>query len=177
MRELLVDACVMINISASGVSIGELANSNQHLFLMAKNAANEAMYVVSDDNGVLEEIDLRRYVQANELSIVELAQHELETFVKLTRQVDDGEAATLAMSIHRRWPIATDDRKAQRLALATNPPLELVTTSSLMRGWAENQSIPKEQVHEVLRGIERRASYVPGASDPCQSWWTDQTSS
>ena len=178
MRELLLDACVIINLAASGVPLQDLASGNRVDFVMTRRTAEEALYLDPvDEGGAQEEIDVVGFARQGALLLIDLLPDELSTFIELARHVDDGEAATLSVSVHRGWACATDDRKAQRLALEVEPPLEIVTTSSLMYGWAENRSVPAPQVHHALQGIERRASFVPRASDPYQSWWTGITNS
>ena len=115
MNELLLDACVLINLIASGVPLRELAERSEVSFRIAELTAAEALFVVADD-GLLEPIDLDALVAGSELIVEALAETEYEAFMKLASEVDDGEAATLAIAAARRWPVATDDRKAQRLA-------------------------------------------------------------
>lgn len=172
MDELLLDACVMINLAASGIPLRDLASHNQMAFAMVRVAAREALYIRAiDDRDRHEEIDVADHARRGELTLVDLGHDELPTFVDLARHLDDGEAASLAVAIHRRLPLATDDRKARRLAQASTPAVELVTTSELLRGWAMDQDEPAARVSGALRGIELRASFVPGRNDPHHGWW------
>ena len=172
MRELLLDACVMINVAASGVPLGELASRNRVTFAMARLAAAEVLYLAPvDEGGTPERINVMGYARRGDLRLADLTLDEQSTFLKLARDVDDGEAATLAVSLHRGWAVATDDRKAQRLAHAAEPPIALVTTSALLHSWADGHDEPAERVSDVLRRIERRAAFVPRRSDPNRNWW------
>ena len=164
MVDLLLDSCVMINLAGSGVSLGELARSNQVAFRMARVAAQEVLYVGSSgDDAALEEIDLADFVGRDEIGLVDFDDEERMAFIEFARYLDDGEAATLALAVSRGWPVATADRKAQRLAATLQPPVRLLTTSTLLRTWAELSDSP-ERVGEAVRNIERRASYTPRIS-------------
>jgi predicted nucleic acid-binding protein len=52
---------------------------------------------------------------------------EATTFVDLSREMDDGEALTCALAMHRQCDVATDDRKARRI-LSARAPQVLVTS-------------------------------------------------
>ena len=172
MDELLLDACVMINLAASGIPIGDLAGRNDVAFLMVRVAAREALYIRAiDDLDRREMIDVADLAHRGEVTLVDLRSDELPTFLDLARHLDDGEAASLAAAIHRRLPLATDDRKARRLAQARIPAVKLVTTSGLLRGWASAQDEPAAHVSDALRSVEIRASFVPGRNDPYRRWW------
>ena len=166
MKELLLDACVVINLTASGVPFQDLARRNGVRFVMVSPAAGEVLYL-------RERIVMMDNARRGDLRIVDLEPDELASFVELAQRVDDGEAATLAVSVHRGWPVATDDRKAQQLARDLEPPIEPITTSALLHRWASKQDEPAERVVEVLRRIETRARFVPPRSDPHRRWWSE----
>lgn len=52
-------------------------------------------------------------------------------------------------------------------------PLQLavVTTSELLRQWAEAGNVSREEAAETLRRIETLASFVPSPRDPNHRWW------
>lgn len=58
---------------------------------------------------------------ASDAAVACLVSEEEETYVNLALQLDDGEAATGALAIHRGAVVATDDRKAIRIL--TGEPL------------------------------------------------------
>jgi predicted nucleic acid-binding protein len=59
---------------------------------------------------------------------------ELERFVKIATALNDGEAMALAIVCHRGWRLATDDRKAARIADSFG--VQVGATSELVRQWA-----------------------------------------
>jgi hypothetical protein len=175
MSELLLDACVLINLAATGVPLVEFAERNEMTFHMASVAAAEVLYLI-DDRGHLETIDVDAYVDDGVIHLALLTEAEQEQFIRFARDLDDGEAATLAVATARGWRVATDDRKARRLAGTLQPPLELVTTSALLHGWTANRSEPSPHVAAVLQRIELRASFAPPRDDPLREWWVSNSS-
>jgi predicted nucleic acid-binding protein len=171
MEDLLLDACVALNLIASGVSLDELAGASCVRFIMTSVAASETLWLEPvDPLGVRELID-DSVLADRGVSLVTLTEIETVSFVELARSIDDGEAATIAVAIHRRLGVATDDRKAVRLAESQSSSIEVVRTSQLMRRWADNSNAIQIQVREAIRTIQRRANYVPPRDDPHLDWW------
>ena len=100
----------------------------------------------------------------------------LSSFVQLASLVDDGEAATGALALHRDCSVAIDDRKARRVMGEVMPGVGLVSTLELMQFWAQEASTPASELQEALRAMQIRASYVPGRRDPLYDWWTSVVS-
>lgn len=172
MDNLLLDACVAINLLASDVALDDLAGASSVHFVMASVAAAEMLWLAPiDPAGARESVDLRALASAGHLNLVDLFEDELARFIDLARSLDDGEAATFAVAIHRRLPVATDDRRAQRVAREMDPPIRIVGTTQLVRAWIEVTDVRLERAAQVVRTIERRASYIPRRDDPNLSWW------
>ncbi len=166
MERLLLDACVAINLIASGIRLDEVARSVGTGFAMTSVAAAETLFLAPDGaGGKRTAADLGAFP----IDIIELAPDELSTFVELASQVDDGEAATLAVAIHRGLNVATDDRRGARVAKERG--IRVVTTASIMRSWADNAAPAARAVAVALDAIGRRASFVPRRSDPDYGWW------
>ena len=175
MRELLLDACVMINLAASGLYIEDIARRNKATFVMARTTATEVLYLATEDGGEpYEPIDVPQYVRDGELTLVDLTPEELVSFMTLARSVDDGEAAMLALAMHRGWAIATDDRKARRVARESIPNPELTTTAAILHRWATGADAAPEDIRGMLRKIETKAAYTPRRTDRYREWWTAQ---
>lgn len=170
MTELLLDACVMINLAATELPLPELAESNEVTFRMTSVTAAEVLYLI-DESGQPEAIDLNAIIDRGEIQLVDLTEDEQQQFIGLARDLDDGEAAALAVAAVRRWRVATDDRKARRLARSLQPPLDPVSTSALLHRWAADQSKRADRVAAVLQMIEERASFMPPRDDPLRNWW------
>ena len=99
------------------------------------------------------------------------AESEENAFVNFAVELDDGEAVTGAIAMHRKWAIATDDRKAQRVFARHNPGVQLLSTPELVKHWADTHSQPIEVVREALQNIETQARYKPSAGHALHAWW------
>lgn len=172
MDDLLLDACVAINVVAAGVDLEELAGASAVRLVMTSVAATEALWLAPlEPDGDRDIIDVRGLIDTGTLALLELLDDELNRFVDFAREIDDGEAATFAVAATRGLRVVTDDRRAQRLAAAIDPPISIVGTSQLLRTWADANGVSPGRVAEVVRSIELRASYIPRRDDPHFAWW------
>jgi hypothetical protein len=96
---------------------------------------------------------------------------EETSFVNFAAELDDGEAITGAIAIHRHWSIATDDRKARRIFARTNPQVQLLSTPELLKHWVDTHNPPIEVVCEALQNIQTHARYKPPATHALYAWW------
>ena len=172
---VLLDACVTINLAGSGVQLEDYCAALGIAFAMTELAAAEALYLPADgadlpDVGP-EVVEIGALAAQGGQSIVRLSEVELESLVGFASQVDDGEASTLAVAHHRQLCVATDDRKARRLAASLDPPIEVLGTTEILRQWGTSQAERAEHLPEVIRRIERRASFTPRRDDPHFEWW------
>lgn len=173
MNDLLLDACVAINLLASGVDLAEFATASNVRFVMTSIVTAETLWIDPlEAGGNRERIDIQLLADNGALSLVELNADELDQFVDLARTIDDGEAATLTAAHCRSLRIATDDRRAQRLAADLTPPVNIVRTTDLVKRWAEVPTVDNRRAALAIRSIEHRASYVPPHDDPHFGWWT-----
>lgn len=172
MDDLLLDACVAINVVAAGVDLEELARASAVRFVMTSVAAAEALWLAPlEPSGDREIIDVGGLIDSDALALFELLDEELSKFVAFAREIDDGEAATFAVAVNRGLTVATDDRRAQRLAAAIDPPISIVGTTQLLKTWVDVNGVSPHEVAEIVRSVERRASYVPRRDDPHFTWW------
>ena len=167
MGDLVLDACVLINLAATGVPFVQFANACSPNLWMAKLASQEVLYI-ADANGELEIIEI---TALQPMVVIDLSGNEDDRFVELAAELGDGEAASIALAENRGWRLATDDRKAIRIARIRMPTRSLETTCSLIRHWSEKYAIEKVQLSEVLQRIETRASFLPPRDDANRDWW------
>jgi predicted nucleic acid-binding protein len=168
---LLLDACVAINLLASGISLDEFAASLDVRFVVTEPASREAMYLPTDDGQGRDRIDLSALASTDTIEIVDLHPLELEHYVAFAVQVDDGEAATLAVAVHRGFRVATDDRKARRVASEQVPLVGLISTPEILRSCADGEY--GERLPEAIRRVEHRASFRPRRDDANFAWWME----
>lgn len=181
---LLLDACCVINLLASGEAraiIGALEDVDVAVASLVAEREVVEVPPVSEEEAADEDVDLERsgttltldpLVEEGLLSVLAPeGERETATYVDLALQLDDGEAMTGAIAIHRGGAVATDDKKAIRVLGGQSPAPEIRRTSWLIRTWAEAASVDEERVRSALRNIERRGSSFPPADDPLLSWW------
>jgi predicted nucleic acid-binding protein len=168
---LLLDACVVINLEATS-RFDDIARSRGEQFVVVRQASAEVGSLRADVDGVVQEIliDLAPHVAAKTLSIADLEPDELALYVDLARDLDDGEAASIAIAVHRGLRVATDDKKARRVCLEQGLA-EPVRTSDLLREFCDQNSLRDKDVGDILRRVRDLASFVPPRSDPNRDWW------
>lgn len=169
---LLLDACVAINLAATD-RLQHIAQAVDVTFTMVGQAATEVGYLrdIVDGDFIRTPIDLGQHA-ADTLQIITLTPPEYPLYIRLARDVDDGEAATIALAVHRGLQLATDDRKARKLCTSLDIP-EPRRTLALLRAHAETVALPPDQLRDLLIKIRDRASFQPPRSDPDHKWWQD----
>ena len=95
------------------------------------------------------------------------------TFVDLAASIDDGEAVTGAIALHRGCSVATDDRKARRVLGELEPPVSLVSTLELLKLWTQEGSVSDVELRSAMVSMRIGASYIPANGDPLYAWWQE----
>ncbi len=168
----LLDACAVINFSATGWMAAILAVIPGRVAVV-DHVADEALYVrrggTGDDARDPEPIDLAPLTVSGILTVLTSEdEHELATFVALTQHLDDGEAMTAALAIHRGALLVTDDRKAERVLAGR---VRLRSTLDVVKAWVDAERIDAAHVRQVLVAISERATYRPSRLHPLRRWW------
>ncbi len=174
---VLLDACCVINLYATR-QILEILSSFPARFAVAERAEAEALYVRqggSDENADdREPVDLRSLVTGGLLEVLQLeTDAEAASFIGFAADLDDGEAMTCALAVHRRAAVATAARKARRVLGARAPEVRVLTTADLIKHWAESKRVSRPVLARVLTDVRERAHFAPGRHDPLQMWWED----
>lgn len=113
-------------------------------------------------------IDMDAVVSELKLEIVgPSTTEEVELYVHLASDLDDGEAMGLALAKTRRLVLLTDERKARRRAAALG--VEVLTTPDIVHAWAQHHS--ESRIADVIKRISRFARYVPSAKETHYHWW------
>lgn len=173
MSKRIVDACCLINFFAAGNEESIFQTCGQ--FWIPAQVQNETLRVRRADEDdpaalVWQEIDLNEAVAAGYLHTCQLeGQAEIDAFVRFAMQLDDGEASCLAIALSRGWTVATDDRKARRIASENG--IALISTPEVIQRWVDANSASGTDAGDLLRKIERFAKFRPRRSDPLYGWW------
>ena len=172
---LIIDACVLLNLIATGIidkSLTVIAQNSMVCVLVK----SESLYLRKEaDINENESVDIDDLVNQGIIQICDCEDaEEQKLFVNLAASLDDGEAMSLAIALSRNWHLATDDKKARRIFSenAQNNNL-LVSTSDLIKEWAENEKIDDLAIKPILLKVERKASFRPPKSDINLQWWND----
>jgi hypothetical protein len=118
--------------------------------------------------------DLQPFIDHGLLSVAspETESEEL-TYVNFAVSLDDGEAITGALALHRGWAIGTDERKARRVFWEAAPHLQLVTTPDMIKYWFDVTKPTLDELRDVLRDVGERARYQPDVQHPLYKWWQE----
>ena len=141
--------------------------------VLVEQVAAEALYVLRPVEGALAHspIDITPEIQSGLIIRTTLVEAELAAFVRYATDLDDGEAATIALAIHRAGRIATDDRAAINYIERNRLALAAVRTSDLIRHWMDISDVPRAEVAVVLAEIRDCGRFMPNESDPNFQWW------
>ena len=80
----------------------------------------------------------------------------------------------VALAESRGWTIATDDRKAIRIAQQAG--LNVVSCPQLVKQWTDLTNPDKSLLAKALRDIETFAQFRPNPSLPEYPWWVENIS-
>jgi len=172
-RVTLLDACAVVNLYATRRMEDILAAVDGPV-AVADIVEREAQYVFQGGDGEdareREPIDLQPWVSQGVLTVIEAThEEELLTFIDLTQELDDGEAMTAALAVHRGFTVVTDDRKAVRVL--TGRAVTFRSTLDLVKTWADQQAIGSDALRVVLIDLRERGNYYPSRRHPLRSWW------
>lgn len=172
---LIIDACILLNLIATGViqEILSVIAQNSMICVLVKD---ESLYLrKEEDVNENESVDIDNLISQGVIQICDCENaEEQELFVNLAASLDDGEAMSLAIALSRNWHLATDDKKARRIFKENNSNDDfLISTTNLIKVWAESENIADDTIKSILLKVERKASFRPPKSDINLQWWND----
>ncbi|MDQ2651499.1 MAG: hypothetical protein M3Z20_00515 [Chloroflexota bacterium] len=149
-------------------------------FVVSDIVLRESLYVrrggLGDDTDERETIELQGILDVGLLEVVASDDDdELMTFIDLTTLIEEGEAMSIALAMHRGWFVMTDDRKARRLLLERE--IACFSSLELVRHWSIARQPAPSEVQAILRAIEQRARWVPWRAHPLAGWWKQSVES
>ena len=172
MSNTVLDSCCLINLCAVGGLSAWMGNVgvtwhipsavlSEALFLRVADGVDASGKVRLDisvdiDGGLIESCDTT-------------AESEVDLYVDLARELDDGEAMGLAIAHCRGWRLATDDGLARDKARALG--VEVITTPELVRLWAHATDAQSPQIRTAVEAVRDRARFIPGREFPHWDWW------
>jgi predicted nucleic acid-binding protein len=171
---ILLDACVLLNLCATD-RLEEIGRCVPGGFSVAAAAREEALFLRDPVDTVqpLKSLIINPFFERGILQELSLAANEESLFVNIAAELDEGEAMSMAIAIHRNLDLATDDRKALRLyANFGGDPNRLWSTLSVVKAWADRAAPSADELARAARAIRDCARYVPAPNHPLYSWWS-----
>jgi hypothetical protein len=173
-----IDACCLIDLLASGDAEAILSASG-FSWQLPSAVQGEVRYVRRHDAArpgkiVRVPADLSGLIRSGVLTVCDpQGQQELARFTHYaTLFRSDGESMCLALAEQRGWAIATDDRRAIRVARQAR--LTVVSCPQLVKAWADAISPDPASLLRALRDIQLLAQFKPNTSMPEYQWWADE---
>jgi hypothetical protein len=181
MPSAAIDACCLFDLLASGHAEAILRSSGfawqlpaavqgevQYLRQYDPTQPGKIVKVPADLSGLVSSVVLTVCAPEN--------QQELDRFVHYATVFrSDGESMCLALAERRGWLVATDDRKAIRVARQAG--LTVVSCPELVRAWAAAVGPDQSTLVKALRDIQVLAQFKPNPSMPEHGWWVAQLAS
>jgi predicted nucleic acid-binding protein len=171
----VIDACCLIDLLVSGLA-GEILRANAFNWHLPIAVKDEVRYIRRYDPtqpGALinEPADLSPHLTSGLLTSCQPVDPPEEArFVHYAAQFrSDGEAMCLALAESRGWTVATDDRKATRIAAGAG--LTVISCPQLVKAWADAGRPTQAVLAQVLADIETLAQFRPNSSMPESVWW------
>jgi hypothetical protein len=178
MPDAVIDACCLIDLLASGAAEAILRSSGFTWHLPAAVQA-EVLYRREHDPAqpgktITIPVDLSAMIgSALLLPCTPQTLQELDQFTRYATVFrSDGEAMCLALSSERHWVVATDDRRAIRIAQQAG--LTVVSCPQLVKAWSDATGPDEVTLRRVLQDIQVLAQFKPYATLPEYQWWIDQ---
>ncbi|MBC7767385.1 MAG: hypothetical protein H7124_01220 [Phycisphaerales bacterium] len=160
LRPLVLDASVAINLLATGQPWSILAALDFRAHV-PEQVLREVVRCPITKRGY-ENDEKHPFRISPNVEIVQLSNAEVEDFVAIAQHVGDGEAASIAVALARRLPLALDDRRARSIAKARGGTISLVWTTELLRNPALKHAFSADQADAFFADAIRHARmYVP----------------
>lgn len=178
MSSAAIDACCLIDLLATGSveAILRAAGLDWHL---PSAVQSEVQHVRQHDPAqpgrfLKIAVDLSPLIASGVLKVCgPTDKTELDRFVYYAAQFrSDGEAMCIALAEQRKWALATDDRKAIRVAQEAG--LTVVSCPVLVKRWANATKPAQATLRKVLQDIQTLAQFKPNATMPEYQWWVDE---
>jgi hypothetical protein len=179
MPDAAIDACCMFDLLASGHAEAILRASG-FTWHLPSAVQGEVQYIRQHDptkpgKFVKVPADLSGLISSGVLTVcTPKGKKELDRYTHYATVFrSDGESMCLALAERRGWVVATDDRKAIRVAQRAG--LTVVSCPELVKAWAVAAGPDQPTLAKTLQDIQVLAQFKPNPSMPDYGWWVAQT--
>ena len=173
-----IDACCLIDLMVSGHAEAILRASD-HAWHLPAAVQGEVKYLRQHDPAqagafVIVPAELTPIVTSGLLTPCQPDDpQEQARFVHYAARFrSDGEAMCIALAESRGWPVATDDRKAIRIAEMAG--LTVISCPHLVKTWVDASLPDPATVSQVLTDLQTLAQFRPNPTMPEYQWWVDE---
>jgi hypothetical protein len=173
--EIVVDACTLLNVLATTRET-EVASVLGLRFVIGERAHDEVKTLRSlpDENGLRAVVtaDTSRLRAAGLLRLTTVkAIGGTDAFVNCAAHLRDEDAEAVALAVTLALPLATDDGRERKIARQLYPPIELRSTLSLVRAFANHQALDDIAVQALATDLRWRGNFLPPRNDPDAAWF------
>jgi hypothetical protein len=178
MPDAAIDACCLIDLLASG-DVEAILRASGFTWQLPSAIQGEVQYRRQYDptqpgKTIQVPVDLSGLIASGLLTVcTPQSQQELDRFTHYAAMFrSDGEAMCLALAEVRKWVVATDDRRAIRVAKQAG--LTVVSCPKLVKTWAVATGPDQAALNRVLQDIRVLAQFTPNATMPEYQWWMNE---
>ena len=178
MPDAAIDACCLIDLVASG-NAEAILRACGFAWHLPSAVQSEIQYRRQCDPAqpgktVNVPVGLSGMISSGVLTVCDPQnQQELDQFTQYAAMFrSDGEAMCLALAEQRNWVVATDDRRAIRVAQQAG--LSVVSCPELVKAWAVATTPDHATLNRILQDIQVLAQFTPNANMPEYQWWVDE---
>jgi hypothetical protein len=178
MPDAIIDACCLIDLLVSG-NAEAILRASAFTWHLPSAVKQEVHYIRQHDPAQPGQVvkvpaDLSGLTASGVLTVCDPEnQREMDRFIHYaTIFRSDGEAMCVAIAEQRGWVVATDDRKAIRVA--HQAAMTVVSCPALVKAWAEATGPDQATRSKVLQDIEVLAQFKPNPTMPEYRWWVDE---
>jgi hypothetical protein len=116
-------------------------------------------------------VNLLPFIAAGVLVEVPFENIDVRMVVNLAAYgLNNDECATMAVAYRLGWGVGVDNVTSWRRIVAMLPQISLVSTSQLLKHWADTQHITIQDVCAVMQSMRRRGGYRFQKHDPLGDW-------
>jgi predicted nucleic acid-binding protein len=152
--DILLDASVFINLSASGAASAMLqALPNRVLIVDVAASVQVDSKTGRSDNDTLQELLASPVI----LDTVTLDENGLVVFERLVLELDDGEAATIAAAAIRRSIAVLDERRARKICGEQLPDIVQASTIDLFAHPAIEKALGRDGLADAVHAALQNA--------------------
>jgi len=171
----IIDCCSLINLYTGWRGLNELRTLSGTWYVGDTVLDQEAQYTRDQDAEgriITVALDLRQAEESGAIRRVTLdTSAEIELYVDLAQELDDGEAQAIAIAKTRGLTLLTDDAKARRFAHSAELTVSTVSTAMVLQIWAAQDPSHQLRIPEVVQRIATLARFRPRQDDPGFDWW------